>query len=715
MLIRTAEKRPKAGYDKPLIDGIFRNFNSEHTDVKVEMSELLDFYKKIILEDKPDVIICMSRKAWCVTCLFLPILREEGIDVDRIIITHDRMVHPVLTQMTPAERAKLKVFVIDDTFQTGRAIDDCIRRLNYVYGVSDITVAVFAMAQDNHEYNKNRFIPDENHPDKTRYIVYKSPSRPELGSFPVNWGGRDKQYSREEVSLFSNYFIETFHACGLPYVGYIPAFRIPLDKVEEFLGATRGKKISFKNMPEISVPGFLEQSDLRPPLSDPMVIGYYNITNPQMRKNDVEAFYFTLPASESGNSGFLPPFLPTKNALSVAALRFYLNHKTGRALVVPYISLKDCYADAKIIDWFPPKLRPLLDGKENGITTPAEEWEDWEQHLCAYRILRYASGYLWGKYIIKKWFDIDVTDEHIASNGGIRSKEFFAWLDSPDAVWDMEKIWPFFDPDKGNVVKEEKETQSPTELKACLKEIISRSLRKEDVENFSDAICDQLLAASDPFDFFGTAGMLFRSILDRELELLGDNVKENIENRTLPPPFHGFPLQGFFDLLLKMFPEQLENRKDVFTTVTLMLCDSGIAVTQLQQRPGVYCGKPRDIIGTVLINGEQSCHALAPIAPAYSIFLTEFTKILRDTPEDKRREKFDRAKEKVRAYFKEEIEKGEGRRLSLEELMTPFNHIYKVGIENCERDYYAYSAFPRSFFFDCSERFFIELRDNLKA
>jgi hypothetical protein len=303
----------------------------------------------------------------------------------------------------------------------------------------------------------------------------------------------------------------------------------------------------------------------------------------------------------------------------------------------------------------------------------------------AYRLLCYASGYLWGKYIFKEWFKCEVKEENIVSRGGICSDNFFNWLNSSSAVQDLAHIWSFFAPEMNNVVEE------------------TRSLEPDDVKNFGSVI-SKGLSVSAPVDYFSTVSMLFRSILTREHEMLNKYAKK--KDFSLAPPFGGFPIHTFFDLLLSKIPK-LEMRRDVLTTVTLMLCNAGEAVTQLCQ-----C---RNIIGTVLFNGEQSCNALLPIAPEYAHFLSEFPGLIREFGKEKRQEKFEMAKTEIKKYFQDEINQGMGRRLSLNELMAPLEYIRPIVVENPEQEFIAFSVFPRGSFFDCSELFFTNLREKLNA
>ncbi|WP_461257366.1 hypothetical protein, partial [Treponema sp. R80B11-R83G3] len=348
----------------------------------------------------------------------------------------------------------------------------------FAYNIKEenITVAVFAVADDRLGLNRGRIDMENN-----IYTVYESSSCPGIEPFKVNWGGRNVLYPKEKVSLLSSLFVESLHACSEPYVGYIPAFRIPMESLKSFLGNIQGKEIESEDEPNIRIPGYLEQDDLRPPLNDPAVMGYFNITSLQMRQIDVEAFYFLLPGLDSDNRKY-QPFLPTKDALSIAALRFYLNHKTGIALVVPYISLKDCKADADIVGMFPEEIKKLL----NVITTPTENWKDREENLAAYRLLRYASGYLWGKYVLKQWFGIDVKEDNIASNGGICSKTFLKWLNGDSAVLDIKNIWSFFDPANGFVVEEQQESEEN------LEKIINGNLSEEQAKDFCGVISNQM-------------------------------------------------------------------------------------------------------------------------------------------------------------------------------------------------------------------------------
>ncbi|MDR0287349.1 MAG: phosphoribosyltransferase [Clostridiales bacterium] len=654
--------------------------------------KLLNFYKEIFLKN-PDLIVCMSRKSWCVIHLFLPLLENEGIVVDRKKLTHDRMVHPWFAELDHNKHSKIKVFVIDDTFQTGRAIDDCILRLKWVYNVDEknLTVAVFAMTDDEkNNYNRRRIDIKEN-----SYTAYDSHSRGKL-PLKVNWNGGEVFYIKDDVSVFSYSFVEAIHACSEPYVGYIPAFRLPIKVVQDFLGADRGKDIEPDSKSAIRIPGYLEQDDLRAPLNDPDKIGYYNITSRQMRESDIDAFYFSLPCLDFNNIDM--PFLPTSDALSVAALRFYLNRKTGIALIVPYLSLKDCYADADIVKMFPEKLQPLM----NYINT-TENWNDKEEHIAAYRLLRYASGYLWGKHVFQRWFNCEVKEENIASRGGICSDTFFDWLNSSSAVQDLTYIWSFFAPEMNNVVKETRTLLEP-DSKTSLEEIIHHDI-PEDEADFGKVII-QSLSVSPPDDYFNTISIMFRNILDQEQKILDEYTHKGKEEFSLPSPFRGLPLHTFFDLLLLKFPE-LKTRRDVLTTVTLMLCDMGVAVTQLYQRG--------NIIGTVLFNGEQSCHALAPIAPEYAYFLSEFPELVGQFNKEQRQEKFEMAKTEIRKYFEDEINQGKGRHLSLEELMSPLEDIRTIVVDAPNQDFIAYSVLPRGSFFDCSELFFTDLREKLNA
>jgi hypothetical protein len=664
--------------------------------------KMLTFYKDIFSQ-KPDLLVCMSRKSWCVLHMFLPLLKAEGITVDEKKLTHDRMVHPwfsELYQMDPDKHSQIKVFVIDDTFQIGRALDDCVRRLKCVYGVieENITVAVFAIVDD--ERNRRRIVDN-------RYTVYESSTRPGIPSFKnVSWYGDVESafHPKENVSAFSNFFVEALHACSEPYVGYIPAFRLPIKNVQDFLGANQGKDIEWGNASSIRIPGYLEQDDLRAPLNDSSIVGYYNITSEPMRKHDIEAFYillpddvesFYIPASDSGEKSDLS-FLPSKHALSIGALRFYLNRKTGIALMVPYLSLKDCYADADIVTMFPEELKPLLKKMTAG------KWEDREEQLAAYRLIRYASGYLWGKYVFKRWFGLDVKEENIASKGGICSEKFFTWLNGSSAVQDLKNIWSFFAPEKNNVVEE---TQSmELDCEAGLKDIISRDLHDDDKKYFCDVIIESL-TMPDTVDYYGTVSMMFRYIFERERERLDEYVNSNAnEKNSLAPPFHGFPVHAFFALLLLSFP-QLKTRRDVLVTVMLMLCDMGIAVTQLCQR--------KDVIGTILLNGEQSCHSLAPIAPEYARFLSECPELLRKIPKEQRQEKFEMVKTEIQEYFEYERSRGFGRRLSWSQLMPPLEKIKIIVEDGLERKLDAYSVLPEDSFFDCSDLFFSELREKL--
>jgi len=665
-------KNKKAELEKrrELLKGIFDRVPGEPI-----FDKMLDFYRSVFLQN-PDLIVCMCRKSWCVVHLFLPFLESEGIIVDTKKLTHDRMVHPWFSEFTkldPNKCGSLKVFVIDDTFQTGRAIDECIRRLILAYAVQDLTVAVFAMADD--KRNRERISGE-------RYTVYESPSHPGIKPFEVKWNGKDVFYTtRDNVSAFSNFFVEALHAFSEPYVGYIPAFRLPLEVVKEKLGAYRGKEIALPGTSDIRVHGYLEQDDFNDPFSEPGKMGYYNITSQQMRQNDVEAFYFSSPVVDSDKEEFLPSFL-SKNAISIAALRFYLNSETGFALIVPYLSLKDCYADKDIVEEFPEKLKALL------INKPTEKWEDSEEQLAAYRLIRYAAGYLWGKQIIKDWFELKVNDENLASNGGICSQEFFNWLsdDNDDsAKQDIARIWSFFDPEKGNVVEEK------------------QSMLPKAGADFVDVI-DKSLSVSDIVDYYGTVSMMFRHIFIKEREMLEEYEKN--KRPYLPPPFCGFPINVFFYKLLEKFPE-LKARRDVLVTVTLMLCDMGVAVTQLYQRNGV--------IGTVLFNGEQSCHALAPIAPEYARFLSDFPGLLRGIDKERHQEKIEMVKSEIRKYFEDERDHGIERRLSINELMSLFDDFTTNYVDDPNQKFYAYSALPRTSFFDYSELFFWKLREKLTS
>jgi len=164
-------------------------------------------------------------------------------------------------------------------------VDECVRRLKFVYKVDEknLTVAVFAVVNSDKNRKKERIDTE-----KKLYTVYPAHGKP---SFQVNWGDGNAFYDKNDVSAISYYFVEALHACGVPYVGYIPAFRLPIEYVENFFDNKRGKEIDFGGEPAIRIPGYLEQDDLREPLNNPAKIGYSNITSKQMRQHDVEAFY----------------------------------------------------------------------------------------------------------------------------------------------------------------------------------------------------------------------------------------------------------------------------------------------------------------------------------------------------------------------------------------------------------------------------------------
>jgi len=649
-------------------------------------NEALAFYKKIVLKE-PDLIICMSRKSWCVIQLFLPYLEKENIFV-KSELTHDRMVHPWFAEQDPDKRDKIKVIVVDDTFQTGRALDKCVQRLKCVYNVdkNNITLAVFAMSND--ERNLKRI-----NKDKDLYTVYPACSGKEI--FQVNWLSGNF-YPKETILKISYFFVKALHACSIPYVGYIPAFSLPLKDVQKFLGAKRGKKIKFGSKPVIRIPGYLEQDDLKAPLNDPSIMGYFNITSQQMRQDDVEAFFILLPALDSRDKHYLP-FLPPKHAFSIAALRFYLNRNTNVALVVPYLSLKDCYAEKDIAREFPEELRPLM--REMCST---DVWEEYEGRLAAYRLLRFASCYLWGKYVFKQWFGREVKEEDIVSHGGICSKKFFTWLNGPYVEKDLMSIWSFFDPQRKNIVEDPPEQ---TKLEDLIRDEMSA-----DEEKYKEAIDDKSFA-SLPVSYFDAASMMFRRLYEKDRELQNQGEKSTLDKNSafIIKPFLGFPLNVFFASLLEKYPE-LKERKDVLVSVTLMLCDMGIAVTQLCQRESKRNGK---IIGTVLFNGEQSCHSLAPIAPEYAYFLSNLPKILKKFNKDERQEKFNTAKVKIRNYFEEEKTQGVIRRLSIDELMAPLDHVENILVNAPGRKVEAYTFLPRSLFYDSSEPFFTKLSEEL--
>jgi hypothetical protein len=662
----------------------------------------LHFYKDIF-DQNPDLIVCMSRKSWCVIQLFLPFLKDAGINVNEKKLTHDRMVHPWFAELDQDKHDKIKIFVIDDTFQAGRAMDECVRRLKWAYNVNEnnITIAVFAVAATK-KNNKKRIDTEKN-----IYTVYPTHDKPEL---KINWWQGNTFYKKRDISAISYFFIEALHVCSVPYVGYIPAFRLPFKYVEKFLGMDRMQK----DESDIHNKKYLEQDDLIPPLNDSSVVKYFNITSQQMWQHDIDAFYFSLPddaetfylpAFDSGVSKIDLPFFPPKHALSIHALRFYLNRKTGFALIVPYLSLKACRANEHIDQEFPKELRPLL--KE---MCSQQDWKDYEGHIAAYRLLRFAVCYLWGKYVLEHWFPkVEEKEKEIVSLGGICSEKFLNWLNGPYVEQNLASIWSFFDPKKGKVVEETQSLKPDSE--AIFDDIINIDMPED--KEYNKVINDSL-TVSVPVDYFSIAGMLFRNILTQEHRMQNKHeykceINVNNEARPLVDPFHGFPIHTFNSLFLLKFPN-LKTRRDVLTTVTLMLCDTGEAVTQLCQY--------RNIIGTVLFNGEQSCHALAPVAPEYAHFLTDLPQMLLKFDDiEQRKKKYTMVKEEIKNYFEEEISNGIVRRLSVQELMSPLNDIetYVLGENASKWEFEDYSVLPRSVFFDCSELFFLKLRKDLTA
>ncbi|MCL1819428.1 MAG: hypothetical protein FWG36_02085 [Oscillospiraceae bacterium] len=655
-----------------LSDGEITTRREILVDVLTEpiFTKVYDFYKGVF--SKPhDLIVFMSRKSWSLVRLFLPLLISDGVQVDFNKITHDRMLNPWFDECGKSGR-ELKTFLVDDTFQTGRSLDECIRRLNKVYIVDPDNLTVFVLAMMNEKDNKeNPEMIDRTDRivwERKKYVVKESATR-NVEKFEVNWGcTKDVLHSREEIEEMSFRFVDAMHACSEPYVGYIGAFRFPIEKAIELFGKIRGKNIAIDYLDGVEVQGYLEQEDLRPPLNDPSLLEYHNITSLQMIKRGLEAFYIVPPIANSRNRDAMR-FFPTEDAISLAALRFYVNPKTGFALMIPYISLKACTSESAIEQVFPENLRSLM---REMVTT--DEWKDSEGRLAAHRLLRFAAGYVWGKYVMNHWFGISDAENYLVSDGGIRSEAFFDWLNDSDVEEDLEKAWDFFAPENCNVV-------------------LDQPLMNND-NRFDDIIKEGL--NETPTDYFNTIGMFFISILNKE--------RESVEAKPDDPAFPGFPYGAYRNFIKEKFPE-LKKRESVITTVTIMLCDAGIAVTQLSQRDNA--------IGTSLFVGEQSCHALVHAAPEYARFLADIPKIFEEIPQDRKVQAYDMLCSEVEEYYNTNITNGHHYRLSLNELMQPLKEKRQV-LLNGKDSLVAYSALPKDYYSAPSDWFFNLLRRKLK-
>jgi hypothetical protein len=605
--------------------------------------EIRSFYTNVVngmhVGDKPDLIVCMARKSWCLLNAFI---NTEMLDLAGIDLIHDKMLTPWFNENKSRSLNTLKVALIDDTYLTGRAVDDCIRRLVYCYGVlpKNITLCVYAMQDKGKNFDNRKKISFDKEGItgsvyKVRVIKNKG------GNFWVRWGGRkDGFFSEKEVRAFSLRFVEAIHACSEPYVANIPAYRFDFSEIQDVLNFKLGE------------PGAcIEQRDLPGLLSDPNNFIFHNITTQQMYQWDVEAFML-MPHTNSSNK--FVDWLPNEsNALSFCSLRFYINRKAHTLLFVPYISLKACKLTSDLSNMFPDDIKFLLSESSTG------NWDDLEGQMTAHRLLRYATSYVWGKHILSTYFGVSNTRyKGSVTTGGILSYVFTEWLNNENRIYsELRSIYMFFS-NPGNVIEDVKMSGKDTKL-------------------FNDAFKKVFTMNNEQIDCYKSSLALFREMMEEE------------RRKNEAVAFKGVPIKLFAERLEKLF----SFTKDVVSAAIFMLCDVGAAVTQVYQRGRV--------VGTYLVNGEQSCHSIYNICVSYSFFLTRLMEKMES--DNLAEDYYNKMKDEIYAHFIDMIRNGVKYGVHIDHLMKPLQDIW----DRKDLPPYHASEYPDAF--DSSSMFFNKL------
>jgi hypothetical protein len=572
-----------------IFDGIFPDKTGKNLFGEW-LRTLTGIFDRLLL-DKSDenhlgLVIFSARKAWGHHNLMRPFIiqyyERRGVDFRQRIeskITHDAMLSIWFRAQEPIP-IELKAMLIDDAYVLGNSISNIAHRLCYDFGVPEKNITVYALAIENrHEYTEKHFSEDGG-----KWFLNTNPvdRRP---SIRLNWLLNNKPmfYKGEYMKHFSKALVEAVAISSVPYLSFSCSFTFSLKSAKRLFGNI------IKDTGE-----HIKQEDLKGTFADSDKYEFHNITTASYYESNVESFIL-FPKEKSGLLfSYLPSMKDEKGKETVIkALRVYVNrnHNLGSLMVQPYVHIRELAESttADIIEVFP-KIPNILKFiyPPGGLPTK-------DDRAAAWRLLSYATNYIWGKDCIKKIFRKKIPFRfvkcHLFSTVSMRNlnspAQYLRYLNKKSSKNDLESVF--------------------------------ESLKNE----FCSEIHDQSkLFESDEFasHFYSTFDKLFpepetgktpRSFQQRTSAFFSERLLKTGEGGGRYSA--RVPLKLFVDKLLDRYSCVPLSHNRIFSAIFSSIDSS-------QAKMDFEIAEDNRVI-SFLVPGEQSCHAIYFSDPSYAYFL----------------------------------------------------------------------------------------------
>jgi hypothetical protein len=616
--------------------------------------ELFNFFEKI-LDDlsagKVDFVIFMTRKAWCLYQVFLPFFSSEKYSEIKDRITHDSMLAPYFNKCEKPW-SNVMVAVVDDSCIKGDTISKCVRRLRHCYNVKPENIYLHAYSILDNAQNKSLYIDAQNEDAKKHWGVpgedswFRIRKRKKIDPeskniedfFIIRWG-EDRAFDKilvnnKHIRALSRVFVGAIHMSSVAYVAFTANFSMELSDAEKLLGDMKRPQNDY-----------LRQEHLKSDFSNGKLswrkkFEFYNITSPIMYENGVEAFVL-FPTTKNKKLSHISWLYSGEE--SISCLRFYINNKTKKVRIIPYVSLPALKTDTDITDIFP-SMSSLSELFKEDVILKNQIKEGERIHegkLAAYRLLCYSASYLFGKAFIKKYcgdMSKRIKCDHAATLG-LHSPEFYDWL-KKDAYSDLKQNW-------GKLAAKGTHPKFVNDEREALGKLF-------------DKLLDECFGRFKPErdDYYHTLSAFLRRLAKESEALSEENEKQ--PNKALV--FKGVPVNHLLLELLELAHD--ETKRNEIISAIFMVCDAGEGSIYVYQRD--------ETIGTYVTDGEQTIHDIYNRQPSYACFLQRLKEF---DPSNLEPGKLDKIIKDVREYFERQIKGGRNLGLPIDVLMNPLAEI----------------------------------------
>jgi hypothetical protein len=333
--------------------------------------EIEELYRDIFVpKSKYSLVIFVARRAFALFNAFREWIESERGECDTPlddIITSDDMLSAWIAESGKELKDKGDICVVDDTMLYGAHLRALVKRLTTEYGiaVSNITVKVLYACQHTDEDTELLALKDK-----------KAYGEETAGTNSYSEAGK---MPKEQVQRASWDIVKAIHASGTPYVSYIPAFTISFDEADG-----RSGQALFASVPPVAKGEEITRDCLAPELRE---WGFENITVRPLYDVGVEAFCLFPPRSAALRGISLRKDIEYGDIEEIAALRVYVNYGLGEIMIVPHITFRACSSKTDITSALPKEVAALCGS-------------DTKRHETAHRLLRYVSGYIYGRNLL---------------------------------------------------------------------------------------------------------------------------------------------------------------------------------------------------------------------------------------------------------------------------------------------------------------------------